>query len=132
MCSTTGHVLFKYNLLVVEKSFSDNKMLYIQYITLPNVPHVYYMCHTHVKHVWCFRCITHVIYTPVLFKDDLLVIQWSKLIKRIQETLVNFTPPPKSMRFLAEKYLIFHELEYTNVNVLKLLQINNMHNSVKE
>ncbi len=35
-------------------------------VTLPNVPHQYSMCDTHVIHVWCFRYITHVIHTPVI------------------------------------------------------------------
>ncbi len=34
--------------------------------TLPYVLHVYYMCNAHVIYVWCFRCITIVIHTPVI------------------------------------------------------------------
>ncbi len=33
---------------------------------LANVPHVYDICDTHVIHVWCFRCITHVILSLVI------------------------------------------------------------------
>ncbi len=34
---------------------------------LANVLHVYYMCDTCVINVWCFRCITYVIHTPVIY-----------------------------------------------------------------
>ncbi len=34
--------------------------------TLPNVPHVYYMCDTHVIHVLYFRYIAHAIHTSVI------------------------------------------------------------------
>ncbi len=36
-------------------------------LTLPNVPHVYYMCDKHVIHMWYFCYITHVICTPVYY-----------------------------------------------------------------
>ncbi len=34
---------------------------------LANVPHAYYMCDTHVIHVWCFSCIIHVIHAPIIY-----------------------------------------------------------------
>ncbi len=42
---------------------------YRQY-TLGNVPHVYYMCDTHILHVWQFWCISCVILTPVIYVSN--------------------------------------------------------------